>query len=145
MFDGPHVFRVYSYQPALPDIAVCNLGFTGHRDWYCDEFFLMLLRQRYEGAIWTWGDARDGFDHQVKMFGQTRGIHLDPIRPDYAMYPNSPKFAPIARNFKIVDKVEVLVALWDERTTGGTFRTLDYADKLRKPIILLQPYRRVNE
>lgn len=143
MFDGPHVFRVNSYQPVLPDVTVYNLGWTGHRDWYCDEFFLMLLRARYEGAIWVWGDALDGFDRQVKLFAKPRGIHLDPIRPDYGMYPASPKFAPIARNYKIVDKSDVLVALWDGRTSGGTYRTIDYADKLGKPIVLLQPYRRI--
>lgn len=79
----------------------------------------------------------------MKLFAKPRGIHLDPIRPDYGMYPASPKFAPIARNYKIVDKSDVLVALWDGRTSGGTYRTIDYADKLGKPIVLLQPYRRI--
>lgn len=146
MFDGSHVYRINSYAAIeLPRLTVYNLGFTGHRDWYCDDYFLMYLRAVYEGAIWVWGDADAGFDKQVKQYAQARGIRLDPIRPDYAMYSKSPRYAPIARNYKIVDKSDVLVALWDGRTSGGTYRTIDYADKLGKPIILLQPYRRVND
>lgn len=46
--------------------------------------------------------------------------------------------APLIRNDEIVNIGEVLVALWDGRTSGGTYYTIRKAKNLQKKIILLK-------
>lgn len=121
------------------------IGFTGHRDWRCNEQSLMRIEDRYPGATWVHGGAR-GFDEQVHevglKLGKIVGETLIAIRPDYRQY--SYDVAPLIRNQKIVDMVERMVACYDGREKGGTLFTINYARKVHRLVEYVTPITKVD-
>lgn len=119
------------------------IGFTGHRDWLCNEQSLLRLEERYPGATWIHGGA-EGFDTQVNevalRLGKVLGDTLIVIRPDYSRY--HPKQAPLFRNMDIVNRCDLLIACYDGRRTGGTCQCANYA-KGKKPVEYVTPVERV--
>jgi len=113
-----------------------NIGFTGHRDKVTHIHELASLLARYPGALWIHGGAA-GFDTQVNDFAKLYGLTPKVIRPEYNKYPV--KVAPIMRNYVIVDMADLLVACWDGRTYGGTWRTIEYAKSKGKQIVYVTP------
>lgn len=107
------------------------VGFTGHRDRFTDLKDLAKILSLYPGAIWVHGGAK-GFDTQVNDFAKGNGFTPIVIPPDYLRHKNQPKSAPIMRNYVIVDLCNALVACWDGRLEGGTYRTIQYAEKAGK-------------
>lgn len=107
------------------------IGFTGHRDKTTDPDNLLQIEKMYPGATWLHGGAK-GFDTQVNTIGLELGKvpedSLVVLRPDYDKY--AYKVAPLMRNRVIVENCDLLVVCWDSRTTGGTYYTLCYANKL---------------
>jgi hypothetical protein len=101
------------------------IGFSGHRDKFCNVNDLYYIRNRYRGAIWCHGGA-SGFDTQVDNFAKENNISVIVMRPDYDKYKDKPKYAPLARNKEIVNKSAVMVFLWDGRKEGGTYFTYQY-------------------
>lgn len=105
-----------------------TIGFTGHRDKVANEADLLAIEKEYPGAIWIHGGA-EGFDSQVDgvalALGKKRWETLIVMRPEYNRY--APRVAPLKRNEAIVDRVDLLVALYDGRETGGTHHTVKYA------------------
>jgi hypothetical protein len=113
-----------------------RIGFTGHRNRHTDESELDRIAAMYPGAVWVHDDAKSGFDAQVKAYAIAHGIEQAPILPDYKKYLD--KVAPIMRNYQIVDTTERLIACYDGvRQKGGTFYTVDYAQRHGKPIIFV--------
>lgn len=72
-----------------------------------------------------------GIDACAEAFAREHDIELEIIRPDYKKY--YPKAAPLMRNKTIVEKADVLVAIWDGKSRGTKY-TIDYAEKLGKPV-----------
>ena len=111
------------------------IGFTGHRNRWCDPARLHALAQEFPGSHWVHGDA-EGFDTQVRYFlsvhGPRYGLTSDRLRPDYDRYP--PKIAPLVRDQEIVARAHFMVACWDGRLTGGTYETRKYAEDESKVI-----------
>ncbi len=48
------------------------------------------------------------------------------------------------RNKYMVDKSEIVIAIWDGRTSGGTYNTIKYAQSLGKEIMRINPLLRNN-
>ncbi len=113
------------------------VGFTGHRDKLADEKDLLEVHNLYPDALWISGGA-EGFDQQVIAFGKSHDHELIVISPNYKKYYLAVKLAPLKRNEMIVDKSDIIVALYDGRTKGGTYYTIKYARKINKPIIFLK-------
>lgn len=111
------------------------IAFTGHRDKLANEADLEKVLNDYPNAIWVHGGAI-GFDSQVEAFAGRHNIETIVIRPDYQRYGRK---APLIRNDEILEIGEILVALWDGRTSGGTYSTLRKAKALQKKIILIKP------
>ena len=63
-------------------------------------------------------------------FAQKHNLKLIEFLPEYDKYG---KGAPLVRNKLIVDNCDCVLAFWDG-TSRGTKYTLDYAEKLGKPI-----------
>lgn len=121
------------------------IGFTGHRDWLCNEQSLLRLEERYPDATWIHGDALSGFDRQVDEvaleIGKIPDVTLLRIRPDYKKY--APNIAPLMRNDVIVIRCNILVACFDGRKSGGTLYTINRAKQASKPIEYVTPVTRV--
>lgn len=123
-----------------------TLGFTGHRDKECDYFDLKDLfdfyRVTYDSIEVVHGGAK-GFDTQVHNTVQRLNskdykyeITETIIRPDYKNTANK-RFAPLKRNETIINMSDILVVLWDGRQSGGTWYTIQYAERLEKTIYYL--------
>jgi hypothetical protein len=109
-----------------------KIGFTGHRDRHTDPQELAAIAEEFPGAVWVHGGALDGFDQQVDAYAREHGISRTRIRPNYQAFP--PRVAPLRRNDKIVGQVDLLVACWDGRKTGGTFYTVRKAEGQGVPV-----------
>lgn len=110
-----------------------RIGFTGHRNAVTDELELDRIAAAWPGSVWVHGDAKDGFDAQVKAYAIEHGIEHDPHPPQYDKYPR--KVAPHVRNRQIVNTSAFLVACYDGiRLDGGTYTTVEYAKSKEKHV-----------
>lgn len=109
-----------------------KIVFTGHRNCRTDEAELQELLVKYPNSIWVHGGA-NGFDNQVGKFALANGIHVIEKRPDYATHG---KHAPLTRNRLMVDMpdVQLVVACYDGRESGGTLYTINYAKRKAIPV-----------
>lgn len=117
-----------------------NIGFTGHRDKRATEEQMWLILEAYGNPydnVWHYGAAKDGFDAQVEEAAKYMGTPLVPYPPEWSKHPG--KSAAIIRNYQIVDAVDELVAFYDGRTTGGTYKTVEYAISKQKPVHIITP------
>lgn len=110
------------------------IGFTGHRDKFAKEGQLEKVALFFLRATWVHGGAI-GFDSQVEEYAKLHSIPTIIIPPDYIRYGKS---APIIRNIAIVNNSDKLVALWDGREYGGTYRTIQLAENKGIEIIYLE-------
>lgn len=121
------------------DIKPFKVAFTGHRDrvanWWTIKDILDYYTEVYgvEGFIVVHGGA-EGFDTQVSRVAKKFCLQEEVIRPDYNKYG---KVAPLKRNEEIIKTANVVFALYDGRTRGGTFHAINYANKLKKDINFL--------
>ena len=111
-------------------------SFSGHRDVIVPESELDRIAEMYRHTTWVHGDARDGFDAQVRAYAIRRGIRHLPIPPEY-QFP-SDKVAPLIRNCAIVNISPRLVVAYDGRYKGGTAQAFRYAESLKREIIRLK-------
>lgn len=70
-----------------------------------------------------------GIDSLAEAYADKHRISKLIIRPDYARYG---KRAPLIRNKSIVNKSDVVIAVWDGISRGTKF-TVDYSKSIRKP------------
>ena len=117
-----------------------KIGFTGHRDTLADVVELVRIRLDNPAAVWVHGGAK-GFDSQINSFCKVHDIETQIIKPDYERYGRP---APLIRNREIVDSCSVLVACYDGRKSGGTFYTINYAIKVGRITIFINPRDRKN-
>lgn len=106
-----------------------NIGFSGHRDCITHWDELVRIALVWTPIYWIHGGAK-GFDTQVDRFARGWEQQVRVITPDYSSYPpHQRKLAPLARNQIIVDESDLLVACWDGREEGGTWDTIQRAQK----------------
>ena len=77
------------------------------------------------------GGAR-GVDTLAREYAQAHGIPCTEIRPDYARYG---KGAPLRRNLEIIEKADLVIALWDGNSTG-TAHTIRKCREIGKPVVI---------
>ena len=75
-----------------------------------------------------------GVDTYAREFAQKHGLILIEYLPDYDKYGRQ---APLIRNRLIVENCDCLIAFWDGESRGTAY-TLDYAQKLGKPIKIVR-------
>lgn len=115
------------------------VGFTGHRDKVASNNDIASVSSSFPNSSWVHGGAV-GFDSQVEEFAKLNGIRTYIIVPDYTTYGDR---APLVRNEEIVNRSDALVAMWDGRTFGGTWYTIQLAVKKGIKIILIPAHKRV--
>lgn len=113
--------------------------FTGHRNKHANPLELDRLYADHSTDIWMHGGAR-GFDNQIQQYAKSHGVHTEVYRPDYKVHGSH---APLIRNDEMLDKCDLVVALYDGRDRGGTFYTINRARKLGKRVIIIVPQLRV--
>lgn len=77
------------------------------------------------------GGAR-GADTLARDYALQHDIPFTEIRPDYARYS---KGAPLRRNMEIIALADMVIALWDGKSTG-TAQVIAQCRKQGKPIIV---------
>ena len=45
------------------------------------------------------------------------------------------------RNRYMVDKADIIIAVWDKHINGGTAKTVEYAQSINKPVIIIDPIK----
>lgn len=73
-----------------------------------------------------------GIDTLAEKYADENNIIKIIIKPEYKKYGIH---APIIRNKEIVEKADLIVAIWDGKSKGTKF-TIDYAKKLEKKLEL---------
>jgi len=59
-----------------------------------------------------------GADTFGESFARAHDIPVMTFLPEYALYPENPQYAPIARNIRMAEFSDVLVAFWDGKSKG---------------------------
>ena len=75
-----------------------------------------------------------GVDSLAENYADTHRLSKYIMRPSYGLYGRS---APLKRNEKMVETADAVLIIWDG-TSKGTKYTLEYAQKLKKPITLVK-------
>ncbi len=71
-----------------------------------------------------------GIDTLAEEIADKRKISKSVIRPEYEKYG---KTAPLIRNKEIVERSELVIAVWDGKSRGTKF-TMNYANELKREI-----------
>jgi hypothetical protein len=71
-----------------------------------------------------------GIDSLAEAYADTMSIPKVIIKPDYKKYGRA---APLKRNEVIVDRSDLVIAIWDGKSRGTKF-VIDYANRMGKPI-----------
>lgn len=74
-----------------------------------------------------------GVDTIAEDYADKKGVSKLILRPDYKKYG---KAAPLIRNEKMVDICDKVLIIWDGRSRG-THHTIDYAQKVGKPLTII--------
>lgn len=77
------------------------------------------------------GGAR-GADSLARQYALTHGIPCTEIRPDYPRYG---KGAPLRRNMEIIACADMVIAIWDGKSTG-TAQVIAECRKIGKPLVV---------
>ena len=80
------------------------------------------------------GGAR-GVDQLAEAYAKERGLELEVLLPDYELFGKS---APLIRDRQIVEKADLVVAIWDG-SSPGTRYTIEYARQQGVPLKLYIP------
>ena len=72
----------------------------------------------------------EGVDQLAEQYAREHNLPCTVIRPDYSRYGRA---APLVRNREIIERSDLVVAIWDG-ISKGTKNSLDYARKLNKEV-----------
>jgi len=106
------------------------LAIIGSRD--CPAVDIEAYLDEVPDAIVS-GGAK-GAEAHAKYFAQRHGIKVIEFLPDYAKYGKS---APLVRNKQIIDNCDEVLAFWDGKSRGTKY-TIDYAEKMGKPVRVIR-------
>ena len=74
-----------------------------------------------------------GVDALTEKYADKMKLSKLIMRPDYARYK---KGAPLKRNEKMVDLADMVLVFWDGASKGTKY-TVDYANKVNKPVKII--------
>lgn len=74
------------------------------------------------------------FESQLKRMSYFHEEQLEVIKPNYAKFKKS---APIIRNKEMVDKADIVYALWNG-ISKGTEYTINYANEKKKEVVIYE-------
>ncbi len=80
------------------------------------------------------GGAR-GIDTLAEKYADEHKLSKHILRPKYHLYKRG---APIKRNREMIEMADAVLIIWDGRSRG-TRSTIQYAEKLKKTIKVVQP------
>ena len=80
------------------------------------------------------GGAR-GIDALAEKYADEHKLSKHILRPKYHLYTRG---APIKRNKEMIEMADAVLIVWDGRSRG-TRSTIQYAEKLKKTIKVVQP------
>lgn len=83
-----------------------------------------------EGATEIISGGAKGIDSLAEAYARERGLPLRVFLPQTALLG---KMAFLARNDQIVDAADIIIAIWDGRSSGTRY-TISRAQKLGKPV-----------
>ena len=120
------------------------MAIVGSRNTGTVDFSLVMdeLRQRIKDRVAevTGGGAK-GYDTMAAAWAILRGIAVTELRPDYQKHGRAATFI---RNRAIVDSADIVVAFWDGKSRGTKY-TIDYAEKKKKDIIIVNTEKDENK
>ena len=76
----------------------------------------------------------NGIDRLAEQYADSHRLSKYILRPRYDLYGRA---APLKRNEEMVDMADTVLIIWDGRSKGTQY-TLKYANKINKPIALVQ-------
>ena len=121
-----------------------KMAIVGSRNTGTVDFSLVMyeLRQRMKNPIIEVisGGAK-GYDTMAAAWAILRGIAVTELRPDYQKHGRAATFI---RNRAIVDSADIVVAFWDGKSRGTKY-TIDYAEKKKKDIIIVNTEKDENK
>ena len=121
-----------------------KMAIVGSRNTGTVDFSLVMdeLRQRIKNPITEVisGGAK-GYDTMAAAWAILRGIAVTELRPDYQKHGRAATFI---RNRAIVDSADIVVAFWDGKSRGTKY-TIDYAEKKKKEIIIVNTEKNGNK
>ena len=88
-----------------------------------------------ETAMIITGGA-NGIDTLAEQYADRMRLSKLILRPQYQLYG---RYAPLKRNEKMVELCDMALIIWDGCSTG-TKHTINYANKMKKKIILITKY-----
>jgi hypothetical protein len=106
-------------------------GIIGSRTFNDYSLLYSTLEKHFISKIIS-GGAK-GADTLGSQYATEKNIPLEIFYPDWVKYPRTGGFI---RNKLIVRNSDILIAFWDN-CSRGTKNSLDYAEKLKKKIIIV--------
>ena len=76
----------------------------------------------------------NGIDSLAETYADQHRLSKIILRPQYHLYKRN---APLMRNKKMVELADSVLIIWDG-SSKGTKHTMEYAQKLNKPVVLVQ-------
>ena len=121
-----------------------KMAIVGSRNTGTVDFSLVMdeLRQRIKNPITeVISGGATGYDTMAAAWAILRGIAVTELRPDYQKHGRAATFI---RNRAIVDSADIVVAFWDGKSRGTKY-TIDYAEKKKKDIIIVNTEKDENK
>ena len=94
-----------------------------------------LTRYLPPGTTMLVSGGATGVDTIAEEYARQHALPIRVFRPNYALYGRK---APLFRNRQIVECADMVVALWDGKSTGTTY-TINYAHERGVPVKLYIP------
>lgn len=114
-----------------------KLGIIGSRKRSCPDLIRLEIQRRSPSEVISGG--AEGIDSEAEFVAKSLSVPVRVIRPEYGeRKTRAEAMAAIRkRNEKIVNECDVLLAFPSETRTGGTERVIAFANKMKKPCVII--------
>jgi predicted Rossmann fold nucleotide-binding protein DprA/Smf involved in DNA uptake len=116
-----------------PQLTAAVIGSRGI-EWFDFDTLAATVPQFHDITHVVSGGA-NGIDTLAQRYFENKGVPVEVLRPDYKLYGS--KAAPHVRNRAIIDKSDIVIAVWD-MVSKGTAGALSYARSRGKKIYIIQ-------
>lgn len=84
-----------------------------------EEIDAMIQMHNLKPTAIVSGTAR-GVDVCGERWANSKGLPIIPFPPPYHLYPDRPKYAPIARNKDMAQAGDALLLIWNGKSSGSS-------------------------